>query len=81
MREPNRAPLSPELILRLQTTAGNRAVQRLIERSRTEEQPVPEPQRPSGWWRRHLGWIAAACRILLRIQSEDEVAERQGRAS
>jgi hypothetical protein len=72
MRPPNRAPLSPELILRLQTAVGNRAVLRLIERARSNEQsspvPEPEPHRPPGWWRRHFGWIAAAWRILRRVR-------------
>jgi hypothetical protein len=40
MMQPRRAPLSPELILRLQTTVGNRAVQRLMERREPE---APEP--------------------------------------
>jgi hypothetical protein len=47
MRQPVRVLLSTELILRLQTTAGNRAVQRLIERNRPKkEEPAPVPAMP-----------------------------------
>jgi hypothetical protein len=49
-----RPQLSPEMLLRLQTTAGNRAVQRLIERQRmaalqAAARPLSET-RSIAWW-------------------------------
>jgi hypothetical protein len=44
MKPGGRPSLSPELILRLQTTAGNRVVQRLLDR-RWAEQKIPAPER------------------------------------
>ncbi len=41
MMQPRRAPLSPELILRLQTTVGNRAVQRLMDARQPTEPAAP----------------------------------------
>jgi hypothetical protein len=41
--------MSPELILQLQTTVGNRAVQRLLEPPAPIEGPAPIPQ--TAWWR------------------------------
>jgi len=65
---PEQPPLSPQLILRLQTTSGNRAVQRLLQRQAALQaaddagrgQPAHRrPALPSGrgearakWWRR-----------------------------
>jgi hypothetical protein len=79
MKPMHSGSLSPELILRLQRTAGNRAVQRLIERSRaaslviSDAQPAsfevlakteqPEPS----WWRRRLGWIAGPGTLALSL--------------
>jgi hypothetical protein len=45
MAQPGQTPLSAELILRLQATAGNRAVQRLIE-TRYAPEPDPQPATP-----------------------------------
>ncbi len=60
MMKPRRAPLSPELILRLQTTVGNRAVQRLLEnRYRIEESEPVEP----AWWRWRF-WLIGAAGLL-----------------
>lgn len=60
MMQPRRAPLSPELILRLQTTVGNRAVQRLMEnRYRIEESEPVE----AAWWRWRF-WLIAAAGVL-----------------
>lgn len=49
-----RPQLSPEMLLRLQTTAGNRAVLKLLERWRmaaleTAAPPQPETQ-SRAWW-------------------------------
>jgi len=49
-----RPQLSPEMLLRLQTTAGNRAVQKLLERWRMAAlqraaPPLPETQ-SMAWW-------------------------------
>ncbi len=60
MMQRRRAPLSPELILRLQTTVGNRAVQRLLENHyRIEESEPVEPV----WWRRRF-WLIGAAGLL-----------------
>lgn len=70
MRQRRGGPLSPELILRLQATAGNRAVQHLIERYRAPvlaivpaepvalEESYEEIEVPEpSWWQRRLSWI------------------------
>jgi hypothetical protein len=58
-----RPQLSPEMLLRLQTTAGNRSVQKLLERCRmaalqAAAPPLPETQ-SMAWW---SGIILAAVR-------------------
>lgn len=68
MRRPQDPLLSRETILWLQTTCGNRAVQRLLARKakeRADEQkPKPRGCSPSeadprgSWWRRLLEWFA-----------------------
>lgn len=67
MKQQVRPPLSRELILRLQRTAGNRAVQRLIERLRAEaaeavREPAPPPPPPPEpvWWRRFFAPLFGA---------------------
>jgi hypothetical protein len=64
--------LSRELILRLQTTAGNRAVQKLVERWRmaalqAAAPPLPEA-RSMAWW----SGIRAAVRGWWRKVTENE---------
>lgn len=60
MMQPRRATFSPELILRLQTTVGNRAVQRLLEnRYRIEESEPVE----TAWWRWRF-WLIGAAGVL-----------------
>jgi hypothetical protein len=61
------ARFSPELILRLQTTVGNHAVQRLLERRIRIEEPEfvqPARRRWQIWWiggTTALGTVAGVC--------------------
>ncbi len=80
IKQPQPEPLSRELILRLQATAGNRAVQRLIKRRRVlvkktemveltmsvEAFNVADPPEPS-WWRRRFWWTGGAGLLGLLI--------------
>jgi hypothetical protein len=63
MPQSGRTPLSAELILRLQTTAGNRAVQRLMERRKASEAlPEPEPA-PVPAPSHRLSWVGGGAII------------------
>ncbi len=69
MKHTQPTAISAELVLRLQATVGNRAVQRLLERRPTEvevyeesvshDEPIsfqsPDAPQPN-WWRQHLWW-------------------------
>ena len=82
MKPTRRGSLSPELILRLQRTAGNRAVKGLIERRRAASVVIPEAQPPSpvevlaktdqpepSWWRSRIKWFAGSGALSLSLGS------------
>jgi hypothetical protein len=76
MAQPPRTQLSPELILRLQTIVGNRAVQRLLA-PRPAPAPMLEP--PPKWASSHYArwwlWITACWRWLRRFGWLDDGVE------
>ena len=56
MTQPRRATVSPELILRLQTTVGNRAVQRLMEGESTPRRRATARTEESAFCRMWRSW-------------------------